>query len=195
MQSVAIEGSVRTELGKKATKEIRRADRVPCVIYGGEKNIHFSAPTADFKHLIYTPEFKIAEIKVDGKVVRAVMKDIQAHPVNDAIEHIDFVELVPGQRIKVEVPVKLVGTSAGMKKGGALMQKMRRIKIETTPEHLVDELELDISSLDLGQSGRVRDIKATEGITIMTQPATPVASVEIPRALRSATAKEEATEE
>ncbi len=193
MQTIAIEGSLRTELGKKATKEIRREGKIPCVIYGGEKNIHFSAASGDFRHLIYTPDFKIAEINLDGKVVRAVIKSVQAHPVSDAIEHIDFVELVDGQRVKIEVPVKFVGVSPGIKKGGALMQKMRRVKIEVIPEHIIDELELDISNLELGHSSRVRDIKPVEGVTIMTQPATPVVSVEVPRALRSAAAKEAET--
>ena len=191
MQTVTIAGTARTVLGKKAVRAVRSEGHIPCNVYGGEKNVHFSAPVNDFKSLLYTPDFKLAEITVDGSVHKAIVKEIQAHPVTDEILHIDFVELVPNKPLKAEIPLRLVGQSAGAKTGGAVIQKMRRASVKTTPECLVDVLEVDITELELGDSGRVRDIKPVEGMEILNNPSSPVVSVEIPRALRSAQADEE----
>jgi len=158
----------------------------------GEKNIHFSAPVNDFKSLIYTPDFKLAEITVNGSVHKAIVKEIQAHPVTDQIIHIDFVELVPNKPLKAEVPLRLVGQSDGAKIGGAVIQKMRHATVKATPENLVDALEVDITELVLGDSARVRDIKPVEGLEILNNPSSPVVSIEIPRAVRSAQADEAA---
>ena len=191
MQTVAITGTARTVLGKKAVKAVRAEGQIPCNVYGGKGNIHFSAPVNAFKSLIYTPDFKIAEITVDGSTHRAIIKEIQAHPVTDDILHIDFVELIPNKPVKAQIPLRLVGQSKGAKIGGDVLQKMRRAKVKTTPEAMVDALELDITELDLGQSGRVRDIKPVDGVEILNNPSSPVVSVEIPRALRSAQSEEE----
>ncbi len=195
MQSVVIEGTLRPGVGKKATKAVRKEGLVPCNIYGGKENICFSAPEKAFKSLIYTPDFKIAEINVSGATHKAIVKDIQAHPVTDRILHIDFVELIDGQSLKAEIPIKLVGTSEGSKKGGALYQKIRRAKVKTTPENLVDAIEIDVTPLEMGQSVRISDIIDIEGVEILTNPQTPIASVEVPRALRSLAAEEAAAEE
>ena len=188
MQFVAVNGTVRTDLGKKGTKAVRNEGKIPCVLYDLNQVVHFSADFNEIKKLIYTPDFKLAEINVDGKTYKCILKDYQMHPVTDTITHIDFLNLVDGQAIKVEVPVRFKGSSPGVKVGGKLQQTMRRVKIKTTPEHLVDQLTLDVSSLQLGQSIRVRDIEALEGIEVMSAPGTPVAIVEVPRSLRSATA-------
>ncbi len=195
MESVAIKGTARTDLGKKGTKAVRNEGQVPCVIYGGENVVHFSAKPFDFRSLIYTPDFKIAEIELDGKTYRCFIKDLQMHPVTDELVHVDFMELVDGQSIKLEIPVRFEGQAPGVKSGGKLSQKVRRVKIKTTPEKLVDSMMVDISSLELGQSVRVRDIKPVDGIEVTSSPGIPVASVEIPRALRSATAAAEQEEE
>ena len=192
MESIAIQGSLRTEVGKKATKAVRKEGLIPCVMYGGEEIIHFTTPLSDVKNLIYTPEFKIAEITIDGTAHRCILKDWQSHPLTDAIEHIDFLKLVAGRKINVEVPIKFKGSSAGEKVGGKLQQSVRRVKIKTTPEKLIDAIFMEISHLKLGQSIRVRDIEPIEGIEIMNSPGIPVATIEIPRALRSAEAKAEA---
>ncbi|MEM1323329.1 MAG: 50S ribosomal protein L25/general stress protein Ctc [Bacteroidota bacterium] len=195
MESIAINGTARAAIGKKATKAIRKAGLVPCVIYGGENNVHFTAPVNEFRHLVYTPDFKLAEITVDGNSYKCILKDLQFHPVTDDLMHLDFLLLVDGHSINLELPVRFRGTAPGTKEGGKLMQKLRRVKIKTTPEHLVDELLVDISSLELGQSIRVRDIEHNEGIEIVSAGGTPVGSVEVPRALRSATAAIEDGEE
>ena len=190
MEVVSIEGKIRTSFGKKPSKDLRGEGLVPAVIYGGAENISFAAPAAEFRHLIYTAEFKLAEIKVDGKVIKAFVKDTQFDPVTDKLTHVDFVELVAGKDIKVAIPLRLIGNSVGVRKGGKLMQKVRRVLVKTTSDNLVDHLTLDISDMDLGKSLRMRDIVLAEGTTLLNAPAIPVASIEIPRALRSAQAAE-----
>jgi len=192
MQSVAITGTARTVLGKKAVKAVRSEGHIPCNVYGGKENIHFSAPVNDFKSLLYTPDFKVAEITVNGSVHKAIVKEIQAHPVTDQILHIDFVELVPDKTLKAQIPLRLVGQSEGARTGGAVIQKIRHAKVKTTPENLVDVLEVDITGLELGDSARVRDIKPVDGLEVLNNPSSPVVSIEVPRALRSLQADEAA---
>lgn len=195
MEIVAINGQIRAEVGKKATKAVRKKDGgIPCVLYGGEDLIHFSIPEPEVKALIYTSDFKVADINIEGKTYRCILKDVQYHPVTEAILHIDFLRLVKGNPVKIEVPVRFKGTSPGVKSGGKLLPKLRRVKVKTTPENLVSELLVDISKLELGQSIRVRDIEPGEGIEIILSPGIPVATVEVPRALRSATAAKEKAE-
>lgn len=186
MESVAIQATTRPETGKKATKATRKAGEVPCVIYGGENVVHFSGKPLAFRELVYTPEFKLAEIELDGNVYKCILKDIQFHPVTDEILHIDFLQLVEGKPLKVMIPIKFKGQAPGVKIGGRLTQKVRKVKVKTTPEKLVPELFVDISSLQLDQSVRIRDIEIKDGMEVMTSMSIPVATVETPRALRSA---------
>jgi len=148
----------------------------------------------DIKSVIYTPEFKLTEVDLDGAKHKCLVKDIQFHPVTDEIMHIDLLQLVDKKPLKAEVPVVCVGVSAGQKEGGKLQQNLRRIKIKTTPENLVNQLTVNIESLELGSAVRVRDIDAIEGIEIMNPGATPVAIVEVPRALKSMAAEAAAAE-
>ncbi len=192
MQVVAIKGTPREKTGTKAAKDYRRTGAIPAVIYGAEgEPVHFTTNWNDVKSLIYTPDFKLAEIEVDGKTYKCFLKEVQFHPVKETIQHIDFQLLVPGRKIKVEVPVRFTGTAPGVRAGGKLIQKVRRVKIRTTPEHLVSEVTVDISDLNLGQSVRVRDIDGLEGVEILNAPGIPLATIEIPRALRSAASKAE----
>ncbi|MCB0558197.1 MAG: 50S ribosomal protein L25 [Lewinellaceae bacterium] len=192
MEVVAISGQLRTDLGKKATKAVRNGGMIPCVLYGGDEIIHFSTNLKGVRDLIYTPNFKVAEVAIDGQVYKCFIKDIQWHPVTDEIVHLDFLRLIEGVPVKVEVPLRFNGVSPGVKNGGKLIQKLRRVKIRTTPEHLIGELNVDISKLLLNQSIRVRDIeRGRDNIDVLNSPGVPVASVEVPRALRSATAAAE----
>jgi large subunit ribosomal protein L25 len=187
METIAFTGQPRTDMGKRSTKALRKEGHIPCVAYGSEDLVHFSVNPIDVKDLIYTPDFKIAEVSVDGKSFRAIVKDIQFHPVTDEILHLDFLQLEEGRAVKVEVPIRFKGTSPGVKGGGKLIQRLRRIKIKTKPEHLVTEMRVDISKLELNQSIRVRDVdQKLETIEILNSPGVPIASVETPRALRSA---------
>lgn len=190
MEAVTVSGTIRTEVGKKATKAVRSAGEIPSILYSKNGSVHFSTTHKAVKNLIFTPAFRIAEIELDGKTRRAIVKDIQWHPVTDEIIHIDFLELIEGQPVKVEVPIRFEGTAPGMRAGGKLLQLMRRVKIKTTPENMVDELTANISKLELGQSIRVRDIAAVEGVEIMSAGASPLGVIEVPRALRSAATAE-----
>jgi large subunit ribosomal protein L25 len=186
MEVVAIKGEVREHFGKKHSQKVRKEGLIPCVMYGRDEILHFSTDEKSVKTLIYTPQFKIAEVTLDGTTHRTILKDVQFHPVTDAVVHIDFLKLIDGHTVKYEVPVKFTGVSPGVKLGGKLQQNIRRVKIKSTPETMVDVLPLDISTLEMGQSIRIRDIEAIEGIEIMTPPGTPVGTVEVPRAMRSA---------
>ncbi len=195
MESVVISANARPVTGKKGTKATRREGLVPCVIYGGKKVIHLSGRALDFRDLIYTPAFKLAEITVDGTTYKCILKDITFHPVTDEIMHMDFLELVDGKPLKVMIPIRFEGVAPGVKTGGRLNQKVRRVKIKTTPDNLVPELLVDISELKLNESVRVRDIQVTDKMEVMTSMSIPVATIETPRALRSAAASEDAAEE
>lgn len=175
-------------MSKSATKALKSEGLVPAVLYGGDEVVHFSVSVKDLRALIYTADFKVAELNVGGKVYRCIVKDKQFHPVTDAIQHVDFLQLVDGKTVKVQVPIRFTGSAPGVKVGGKLQQTMRLVSIKTTPESLVDEMTADVSHLELGQSIRVRDIKTLDGIEIMNTLSIPIATIEIPRALRSAAA-------
>ncbi len=193
MQSIAISGNPRVELGKVATKTNRAEGEIPCVLYGMDELAHFTVTKKDVRYLIYTPDFKIAELSLGGNTFRTILKDVQFHPISEDILHIDFLKLTDGQPVKVDVPLRLVGSAPGVKSGGRLIQPVRKVKIKCLPETLVDQVQLDISGLDLGQTSRVRDIIAQEGIEIMMSPSIPAVVIEIPRALRSAATAEAKT--
>lgn len=193
MVSVQIQGTTRSEFGKKGSRNDRNSGTVPAVMYGGSEVVHFTVTPASVKHLIYTPEFKLAELEIDGKGYKAILKSAQFHPVTEQLLHIDFLRLIENTTIKVDVPLRFKGVSPGVKLGGKLIQQLRKIKIKTTPEFLVDELKADISKLELGQALRVREVIVPKGIEIMNNGATPVALIEIPRALKAAAAAEAKT--
>ncbi len=195
MVTVTVNGTPRSDVGKSSTKAARNAGLIPCVLYGGGgDNVHFTTTLSDVRGLIYTPEFKLAEVNVDGKNYRCIVKDVQFDPVRDEVTHIDFLQLVDGHPIKVEVPLSFKGVSPGVRSGGKFSQKIRVIKIKTTPENLVDKLFVDISKLKLGNSMRVRDIATEEGVEILNPPALPIATVTVPRALKGAAEDEEEEE-
>lgn len=186
MEIIAIQGHRKEGSGKVEAARIRRQGLVPCIMYksGGGDALQFNANPADFRHLVYTSKFKLAEVTLNGKVHKCILKDIQFHPVTEAVMHLDFLELVPGVKFKASIPVRYEGTSPGVKAGGKFLPKLRTIKILATPETVVDEVVANISEMDLGSTIRVRDIQTIEGIEIMNTGAVPIASIEIPRALR-----------
>lgn len=186
MQVITIQGQIRNDLGKKGAKNIRKEGLIPCVMYGANEVVHFTTKASEVKNLIYTPDFKVAEVVVDGKPFKCILKDKQFHPVSDSILHLDFLMLIDDHPVKVNVPIRFRGTSPGVKSGGKLIQTVRSVKIKAMPDKLVDELLVDISKLELGQSIRIRDIEPGDGLELMSAPGTPIATIEIPRALRSA---------
>ncbi len=185
MKSVKIEGTRRSELGKKATRHIRSEQQVPAVIYGGKEIIHFSAPIMAFRTLVYTPEFQIAEITIDGTTYRTIMKDLQFDVITDELMHVDFLELVDGQKVIANLPLNFVGQPVGVKVGGRLELKMKSLKVRTYPRYLVEHIEVKIDDLELHGNIRVQDVVA-ENMEIMNSPRIPIASVVTTRALRQA---------
>lgn len=191
MQTFTIDGTPRTEVGKKATKADRVAGRIPCVIYGGNnETVHFTTTLNAVRNLVYTPNFYKVAVNVDGKSYEALLKDIQFHPTTEEILHIDFHQLIPGSKVLAEIPVKIVGSSQGVREGGKLLVKVRKLKVKSTAEALKSHIDADISPLKLGQSIKVKDLP-DQGFEIINSPSIPIASIEIPRALRSAGAKAE----
>ncbi|MBX2891460.1 MAG: 50S ribosomal protein L25 [Saprospiraceae bacterium] len=186
MEIIALQGHLKEGSGKEGAKKIRRNNQIPAVLYksGGGEATQFALNASDIRHLVYTSKFKMAEIAINGATHKCIVKDIQFHPVTDAVLHLDFLELVPGIKFKATVPLRFVGQAPGVKAGGKFIPRMRQINILTTPEKAVDEVVADISEMELGSTIRVRDIKPIEGVEITNTSAVPVASIEIPRALK-----------
>jgi large subunit ribosomal protein L25 len=183
MKSITIEGQLRSEYGKKATRQIRSEGQVPCVIYGGAETVSFSAPAVSFKNLVYTPDFQLAEIKLGSKTYKCVLKDLQFDTVTDELSHIDFLELVEGKQVAVTLPIKIVGQSEGVKAGGKLVVKLKSLKVKALPKDLRENIEVSIDNLQLNGNIRVQDVVA-EGIEITNSPRIPIASVVMTRQLR-----------
>ncbi|MEO6704633.1 MAG: 50S ribosomal protein L25 [Ginsengibacter sp.] len=188
MKTITIEGQIRTEFGKTATRQLRSEEKVPAVIYGGAKEINFSAPAAAFKNIVYTPDFMLAEVKVDGNTYKCVLKDIQFDKVSDLLIHVDFLELVGNKKVTVNIPLKFTGAPAGVKEGGKLAIKMKSLKVKTLPEHLSENIELDITDLKLNENLRVQDVHAPN-MEILNSPRIPVASVTMTRQLKQEESK------
>jgi large subunit ribosomal protein L25 len=183
MKTITIEGQLRTESGKKATRQLRSQQLVPCVIYGGKKEINFSAPATAFKDVVYTPEFILTEIKVDGSTYRCILKDLQFNKVTDLLNHIDFLELVDDKKVIATLPIKFVGTPAGVKAGGKLVTKMKSLKVKSLPKDLRENIEVDITALELNANIRVEDVKMNN-VEILNSPRIPIASVTMTRQLK-----------
>lgn len=188
MKTITIEGQLRTGFGKSATRQLRSQDMVPGVIYGGSEEVNFYAPTAAFKNFVYTPSFQIAEVVLDGKTYRTILKDLQFDKVDDKLIHIDLLELVEDKKVVADIPVKFVGTSKGVKDGGKLVTKMKSLKIKTYPKYLKEQIEVAIDNLELNGNIRVEDVKEPN-YEILNSPRIPVASVVMTRQLK----QEEAT--
>ena len=158
MKSVEIKGNVRTDVGSKYAKAERKAGNVPCVVYGGEAPIHFSAPVLAFKGLVYTAEAKTAKITIGDTSVEAVIQDMQFHPVTDQLMHIDFIQLVEGKPVTMNIPVVLNGQASGVLNGGKLKTILRQLSVRAIPGQFPDSIELDITELRIGKSIRVSDV-------------------------------------
>ncbi|AZI67025.1 50S ribosomal protein L25/general stress protein Ctc [Kaistella daneshvariae] len=195
MKSITIQGTKRESVGKKSTKALRDAELVPCVVYGGEETLNFSAEERAFKGLVYTPEAHTVSIEVDGKTIPAVLQDIQFHPLTDKILHVDFYQLSEDKPVIMDVPVKLTGRSKGVVAGGALRQSFRKLKVKAIPANLPDEIVVDITPLKIGSKLYVGDIK-TQGFSFMHPDNAVVVAVKMARtALKGGAAAEDDDEE
>jgi large subunit ribosomal protein L25 len=188
MKTITIEGHLRTEMGKQATRQLRSEEKVPGVIYGGAKEVNFSAPLTSFKTLVYTPDFQLAQVKVDGNSYRCILKDLQFDKVSDTLIHVDFLELVEDRKVVATIPLKFTGVAVGVKDGGKLITKMKSLKIKTLPKYLKENIEVDLTSLELNGNVRVEDVKV-ENYEILNSPRIPIASIVLTRQLK----QEEAT--
>ncbi|HET9279371.1 MAG TPA: 50S ribosomal protein L25, partial [Flavitalea sp.] len=188
MKTITIEGQLRTETGKKVTRRLRSQGLVPGVIYGGAQEINFAAPVLAFKPLLYTPDFQLAEIKVGSDSYRCILKDVQLNKVTDELAHLDFLQLVEDKKLIATIPIKFTGTAAGVKGGGKLETKMKTLRVKTYPKFLRENIEVDLTNLELNENIRVEDVK-DENLEILNSPRIPIASVVMTRQLK----QEEAT--
>lgn len=182
MKSIEIIGTKRAAQTKQETKKLRAEGMVPCVLYGGKEQYHFSTPAMNLKGLVYTPEVYTVDLNIDGTHHKAILKEIQFHSVSDKILHIDFMEMADDKKVVIEVPVKVTGTAPGVRAGGQLINKLRRLKISALPKHLPDFVEVKIGSLEIGDSIRVRDMKL-DGVEFHDSPANVITAVRTTRAV------------
>ncbi|MBK8610137.1 MAG: 50S ribosomal protein L25 [Chitinophagaceae bacterium] len=183
MKSITIEGQLRTDSGKKATRQLRSQQMVPGVIYGGPKEINFSAPATAFKDIVYTPEFIIVNIGIEGTTYRCILKDLQFHKVTDLLLHVDFLELVDNKKVIATLPLNYIGVPAGVKAGGKLVTKMKSLKVKVLPKHLTEHIDVNIENLELNENIRVEDV-VVENMEVLNSPRIPIASVTLTRQLK-----------
>ena len=187
MKVFELKGTVRESVGKKATKALRAIDSVPCVLYGGKENVHFQVTNSALRKLIYTPNVYVVDLTIGDKNVKAIMKEIQFHPVKDDVLHIDFYEVTENKPIVVEIPVRLEGLAAGVRAGGKLTQDMRKLKVKGIWTNIPDVLTINVENIALGKTIQVKDL-SFENIEIINSPNIVVAAVKLTRAARGAAA-------
>ena len=194
MKSIEIKGSLRTETGKKAAHSLRQNNGVPCVLYGMQKDengkpvaTHFTVTVDGLRKLVYTPHIYVVDLNIDGKVVNAIMKDIQFHPVKDTILHVDFYQIDEAKPIVMEVPVQLEGLAEGVKAGGKLALQMRKIKVKALYNVIPERLVVDVTSLGLGKTVKVGEL-SYEGLELINAKEAVVCAVKLTRAARGAQA-------
>ncbi|MFD2906721.1 50S ribosomal protein L25/general stress protein Ctc [Sphingobacterium anhuiense] len=185
MKSIAISGSVRQSVGKRDAKELRYEGNIPAVLYGGSTQTHLSVSAADLKAVLYTPEVIFIELNLDGKTVKAIVQDAQFHPLTDLVTHVDFLELNDEKEVTLNIPVTLTGTSPGVKLGGKLVQKLRKLRVKALPGNLPQEIAVPMESLEVGKSFRVAQV-VLENAKVLNNSDDTIVSVIMSRALRQA---------
>ncbi len=185
MKSIAISGSVRQNVGKRDAKELRYQGLVPAVLYGGKEQTALSVSAADLKPVLYTADVVIVELNIDGQTKRAIVQDAQFHPLTDLVTHIDFLELFDDKEVSLNIPIKLTGTSPGVKMGGKLVQKLRNLRVKALPANLPQDIEVPMESLEVGKSDRVGQIQL-ENAKVLNNADDTIVSVIMSRALRQA---------
>ncbi|HHP7241783.1 MAG TPA: 50S ribosomal protein L25/general stress protein Ctc [Cyclobacteriaceae bacterium] len=193
MKTHEIIGYKRANLGKSESKRLRAEGNVPCVLYGGEHQVHFYAPMILFRDLVYTSEIHFVELNIEGDIYKCILQDIQFHPVSEVILHADFLLLRDDRLIKMNVPIKLHGNAPGVIKGGKVVMKLRYLTIKALPDNMPEYLDVDISKLELGKSIKVGEIEPKD-YQILNNELVSIVSVEVPRAMRGKTEEEQAEE-
>jgi len=182
MKTVSISGSPRENVGKKDAKMQRNQGLVPCVLYGGKDQITFTVEEGMFKNIIYTPDVVTIKIKIGNNDYDAILKEVQFHPVTDKILHVDFLQIFPDKYVTMSVPIKLIGNPVGVLAGGKIFQKFRKLKLRALPAHLPDTIDLNIQSLEIGQSIKVSDV-VRDNITFLDPKNSVIIYVRISRAV------------
>ena len=182
MKTVSLSGSPRGNVGKKDAKKLRRENKIPCVLYGTGEQVHFFTDEKSFAKILFTPHVYIITLTIEGKQHQAIMQDVQYHPVTDKVLHVDFLEIVDKKPITIAVPVTLSGTPKGVLKGGRLIKKARKLKINALPVDIPDTIEIDITSLEIGQSVLIEDLKR-DNIEFLDSPRNVVVGVRSARAV------------
>ncbi len=185
MKSIAISGSLRENVGKRDAKELRYQGKVPAVLYGGKEQYHFSVSAADLKPLVYTPDVHFVDLDLEGKKFQAIVQESQFHPLTDQLRHIDFLLLDDNKEVTVSIPVQLTGTSPGVKMGGKLVQKLRRLRVKALPKDLPQYIEISLEPLEVGKSVRVEEVKI-DRVKVLNNADDTIVSVVMSRALRQA---------
>ena len=180
MKSVSISGSPRANVGKTDAKALRNAQLVPCLLYGGKEQIHFSVLSADFRNLIYTPNVHTVDLDIAGNKYHAIVQETQFHPLKDHLVHVDFLEIVAGKPVVMSLPVRTTGTSPGVRNGGRLSKKLKTLRAKGLVEKMPDAIIIPIDKMEIGNSVRVRDLKV-DGITFLDAPNVTVVSVQVTR--------------
>jgi large subunit ribosomal protein L25 len=181
MKQVSLSGSPREGVGRKGAEELRRNGRIPGVVYGGQQQVPFSVSRNDWDKIIARPDTLQINIEISGKTYSTIIQEMQQHPVTDLVSHIDLLELVPGKEVKTTLPVRTTGVSEGVRSGGKLLLNYRKVRISGKPEAIPDEIQVDISSMKIGDMIRVRDIKI-EGCKVLEAEASAIVSVQVTRA-------------
>jgi len=188
MKSIEVKGSAREIAARsseqaRALKEIRKNNGVPCVLYGGGENLHFTVTNENLRHLVYTPDIYLVNLDVDGKKVKAILKDIQFHPVKDNILHVDFLEVAENKPIVIEVPVQLEGLAEGVKAGGKMTLQMRKLKVKAMYDKVPERLVVNVSHLGLGKTIQIGEL-SYEGLELLNAKDAVVCAVKLTRAAR-----------
>jgi large subunit ribosomal protein L25 len=189
MKTVSMSGSLRANVGKKDAKALRSAGLVPCVIYGGNEQIHFSTPETSFKNIVFTPEVCFIEVDLNGKKYLTILQDIQYHKVKDNILHADLFELHDDKEITLPIPVVYVGSSPGVLQGGKLVKTTRKIRVKALPKDMPQTISIDLSPLQIGDMVKVSALEAN-GFTIVDHPSTTICQVKVTRNVMAAAAAE-----
>jgi large subunit ribosomal protein L25 len=180
MKSISINGTRRAAQTKQETKQLRAEGKIPCVLYGGKDQVHFSAPVLALKPLVYSPAVYTVDLDIEGATHKAVMKDIQFHPVNDKLLHIDFMMIADDKKVVMDIPVRITGSAVGVRQGGTLRTKMRMLKVRSLPKDLPDEFVIKVDDLDIGDSVFVRDMKLN-GVEFLDRPNNAITAVKVTR--------------
>ena len=195
MKSIDVKGTARPATGKKASREIRKTGAVPCNLYGEAKGenglpvaVSFSATQEELRKLVYTPDIYSVNLNIDGKECKAIMKELQFHPVTDALLHVDFYEITETKPIIMEVPIKLNGLAEGVKAGGKLAASVRKLKVKAPYTAIPEKLNIDVTNLGLGKTIKVGELNF-EGLELVTSPSVVVCQVKMTRSAMSAAAK------